>query len=80
MTTKDIGKSIAKDAPTDAGQGEQLQLLRRVDGKLDAMNGKLDRIHQQVRKKAIVYGATAGGVTGGIIAVGVAIAKAKLGM
>lgn len=79
MTAKDFGNT-GQDAPTAAGQDEPLQLLRRVDRKLDDMNGKLDRIHQQVRKEAIVYGATAGGVTGGIIAVGVALAKAKLGM
>ena len=72
MTTK------AQCAP--AAQDEQLQLLRRVDGKLDNMSGKLDRIRQEVRKDAMVYGATAGGLTGGIISVGLAIAKAKLGL
>ncbi|MFY3986077.1 hypothetical protein ACOTJH_29085 [Achromobacter xylosoxidans] len=70
----------AKDTPTVVEHDEQLALLHRVDGKIDAMNGKLDMIHQQVRKKAVVYGATAGGLTGGIVAFGVAIVKAKLGM
>lgn len=73
-------KETKHDTPSHAGRDEQLQLLHRVDSKLDAMNGKLDLIHQQVRKKAVVYGATAGGLTGGIVAVGVAIVKAKLGM
>lgn len=75
MTAKDFGNT-GQDAPTAAGQDEPLQLLRRVDRKLDDMNGKLDRI----RKEAIVSGATAGGLTGGIIAAGIALAKAKLGM
>lgn len=70
----------AKDKTNDAGPDEQLQLLRRVDGKLDNLDGKLDRMRQEVRKDALVYGATAGGLTGGIIAVGVALAKAKLGL
>ena len=37
-------------------------------------------MRQEVRKDAVVYGATAGGITGGIIAVGVALAKAKMGL
>lgn len=69
-----------KDTPTVAEQNEQLQLLRSVDGKLDTMDGKLDRIHQQVRKDAIIYGATAGGLSGCIISVGVALARAKMGL
>lgn len=68
------------DTPTLTGQDEQLQLLRSVDSKLDAMDGKLDRIHQKARKDAIIYGATAGGLSGCIISVGVALAKAKMGL
>ena len=46
----------AKDKTNDAGPDEQLQLLRRVDGKLDNLDGKLDRMRQEVRKDAVVYG------------------------
>ncbi|MNV52128.1 hypothetical protein D3C71_1442050 [compost metagenome] len=70
----------AKDTNTGAGHDEQLQLLRRVDGKLDNLDGKLDRVRQDVRKDAVRYGAAAGSVTGGIVAVGIALAKAKLGL
>lgn len=70
----------AKDNKADAGQDEQLQLLRRLDSKMDNLDGKLDRVRQEVRKDAVIYGATAGGLTGGIISVGLALAKAKLGL
>lgn len=70
----------AKDKNTDAGQEEQMVLLRRVDSKLDNLDGKLDRMRQEVRRDAAIYGATAGGVTGGIISVGLALIKAKLGL
>ncbi|MYM32249.1 hypothetical protein FHW83_004720 [Duganella sp. SG902] len=54
---------------------EELQLLRTIAKKVDGIDASMDNM----KKQAAAYGAAAGGVSGAIAAVGVMIAKAKLG-
>lgn len=55
---------------------EELRLLRKIDKKVDGIETQL----ADVKKQAIVYGATAGGLSGAIVAATVMIAKNKLGL
>lgn len=55
---------------------EELRLLRKIDQKVDGIEAQL----ADVKKQAVVYGATAGGLAGAIVSAGVMIAKSKLGM
>jgi len=54
---------------------EELRLLRKIDQKVEAIEVKVG----DMKKQAAVYGAAAGGLSGAIAAVGVMIAKSKLG-
>ena len=67
-------------------ESEELRLLRQIgsqvsgmDAKLDAMDAKIDRIEGRAIRLGATAGAAAGGITGGIVAVGVMLAKIKLG-
>lgn len=71
---------IIKAQSAPAAQDEQLQLLRRLDTKLDKLDCNLDRFRQEARKDAVVYGAAAGALTSGIITLGMAFARAQLGL
>lgn len=53
----------------------EYQLLQRIDKRLESMEHQMDNIET----KAARYGAVAGGITGGIVATGILIAKMKLG-
>lgn len=55
---------------------EELRLLRKIDKKVDGIETQL----ADVKKQAMVYGATAGGLSGAIVAAGMMVAKAKLGL
>ncbi|GGZ77021.1 hypothetical protein GCM10007161_05210 [Ignatzschineria indica] len=55
---------------------EVLALLIDMNQKLDSLHEKTDKIEQ----KAITKGAIAGGISGGIVAAGIAIIKSKFGL
>ncbi len=59
-----------------AQQDESLRLLRKIDGRLDGLESKIDRSH----RTAVRHGAVAGGVAGGMVSLGIAFVKAKLGL
>ncbi|MFT0211813.1 hypothetical protein VQ643_04255 [Pseudomonas sp. F1_0610] len=53
----------------------EFKLLQRIDGRLE----HIEQRFETAERKAITYGAFAGGIAGAIAAVGVALAKIKLG-
>lgn len=55
---------------------EELRLLRQINQKVDGIDAQL----ADVKRQAVVYGATAGGLAGGIVAAGIMAAKIKLGL
>jgi len=57
-------------------ESEELRLLRKIDKKVDALDGRIDTM----KKTAAVHGAVAGGISGGIVAAGISFAKIKLGL
>ena len=57
-------------------QEEQLELMRRMDGKMDLLAMRLDKIEKNSRNA----GAIAGGISGGLVATGIALLKAKFGI
>lgn len=54
----------------------EYQLLERIDKRLEGIENQI--IH--VEKTAARYGAIAGGVSGGMVAAGILVAKIKLGL
>ncbi|WP_246797779.1 hypothetical protein [Burkholderia perseverans] len=54
----------------------ELVLLKKIDVNVSDLQGRMD----QVEKRAIKYGAGAGAIAGGIVAMGVTFARAKLGL
>lgn len=63
-----------------------LEALKRLETKVDkslanqeAMDEELRKIHKDCRRVSIVSGAVAGGLSGGVVAGGLAFIKAKLG-
>lgn len=60
-------------------ESEELRLLRKIDGKVDALDMKVDRIEGRAIRLGAAAGAATGGIAGGIVAVSVFLAKFKLG-
>lgn len=61
----------ADDAP------EELRLLRKMSGQMDGLDDRLEKIEGRAIKAAVVAGAAAGAVSGGLVQAGIAIFKAK---
>ena len=66
----------AENPNAESEVSEELRLLRKIDQKVDALDGRIDTM----KKTAAVHGAVAGGITGGIVAAGISFAKLKLGL
>jgi mevalonate kinase len=64
----------------DQAGDEQLRLLRRMDSRLDLMDQKLDALPKTAARYGAAAGAASGAVAGGLVATGIAIIKAKLGL
>lgn len=64
----------------DQADDEQLRLLRRMDSRLDLMDQKLDALPKTAARYGAAAGAASGAVAGGLVATGIAIIKAKLGL
>ena len=63
-------------APTD---GESLELLRKIDTNVSALSERLANVEKVAIRNGALAGGVAGALSGGIIATGIAFAKAKLG-
>ena len=64
-----------------------LKALAEINGKQDRllqnqerMDAEIKKIHADCRRTSAATGAAAGAVTGGIVATGIAFARAKLGL
>ena len=64
-----------------------LKALAEINGKQDRllqnqerMHAEIKKIHADCRRTSAATGAAAGAVTGGIVATGIAFARAKLGL
>ena len=64
-----------------------LKALEEINGKQDRllqnqerMDAEIKKIHADCRRTSAATGAAAGAVTGGIVATGIAFARAKLGL
>ena len=60
----------------DVNESEELRLLRKIDKKVDGIEEQI----ATVKKAAVIHGAVAGGISGGIVAAGISFAKLKLGL
>lgn len=58
----------------------EMQLLQSIDDRLCELNTKIDDINQHTVKTAAKTGAIAGSISGGIVAVGISLLKAKFGI
>ncbi|MFZ6655650.1 hypothetical protein [Undibacterium sp. TJN19] len=70
---------IKEDSQNEA-VSEELTLLRNINTKVDAIDGKV----AGMKRQAIIYGTTAGaaagGLSGAIVAAGILTARIKLGL
>lgn len=64
-----------------------LEVLARIEAKQDQflhnqdkIKAELAQIHQDTRKTALIVGSVAGATSGGLVSVGFALIKAKLGL
>ncbi len=59
----------------EAGETTEVALLRRIDGKMDTVVDRLDT----VERRAMVAGAGGGALAGGVVSLGIAYIRAKMG-
>ena len=59
----------------EAGETTEVALLRRIDGKMDTVVNRLDT----VERRAMVAGAGGGALAGGVVSLGIAYIRAKMG-
>jgi tetrahydromethanopterin S-methyltransferase subunit G len=64
----------------DTPESQELMLLRKIDSRLDMLDAKIERTQEQAIKYGASAGATTGAISGGIIAIGLMLARAKLGL
>jgi hypothetical protein len=57
------------------GQPTELELLRRIDGKVDKVTAQLDAVD----RRACLAGGLSGSVAGGVVAIAIGYIKAKMG-
>lgn len=69
-----------KDNQIGHEDDELLRLMRRVDGRLDLMDQKLDALPKTAARYGAAAGAVSGGIAGGLVATGIAFIRAKLGL
>lgn len=55
---------------------QTLELLQRIDGRLE----RFEERFPAVERKAVMYGAAAGALSGGLVACGLLVARIKLGI
>lgn len=60
----------------DEKEETSLQLLQRIDKRLERFEDRFP----QVERKAVMYGAAAGALSGGLVACGLLVARIKLGI
>lgn len=59
---------------------EELRLLRKMSDQMDGLGERIEKIEGRAIKVGAVAGAAAGAVSGGIVATGIALIKAKFGL
>lgn len=69
-----------KQNPAGQEDDEMLRLMRRMDGRLDVMDQKLDALPKTAARYGAAAGAVSGGIAGGLVATGIALIRAKLGL
>jgi len=90
----DVSTAKATDTPTAAAvpavstpagacsvasADESLELLRKIDTNVTAMAERIESVEKAAVRSGAAAGAIAGALSGGIVATGIAIAKAHLG-
>ncbi|VVE59811.1 hypothetical protein PCA31118_00023 [Pandoraea captiosa] len=65
---------------TKAPESEELALLRKIDSNVDELRAGIKDAQRLAARNGAVAGAIAGAASGGIVALGIAFARAKLGI
>ncbi len=74
MAEEKCAACAADDAP------EELLLLRKMSVQLDGFETRVDKIEARAIKAGAVAGLVGGAVSGGVVATGIALLKAKYGL
>ena len=59
---------------------QELDLLKQIDTKLDRIETRVDNLQEVATKQGAIAGAVAGGIAGGLVATGITLIKARLGL
>ncbi len=58
---------------------QEVDLLKQIDTKLDRIEQRVDNLQEVATKQGAIAGAVAGSITGGLVATGITLIKARLG-
>ncbi|OXI36756.1 hypothetical protein CFB84_13760 [Burkholderia aenigmatica] len=58
----------------------EMQMLRKIDAGVDELKDQMAKVEKRAIKYGAAAGAGAGAVAGGIVAMGISFARAKLGL
>lgn len=66
--------------PKEQQEVTALELLQRIDKRLEQFDGRFEERIQKIERKALSYGAAAGALSGGLVACGLSVVRMKLGI
>lgn len=58
----------------------EMRMLKKIDAGVDELKDRMDKVERRAIKYGAAAGAGAGAMAGGIVAMGISFARAKLGL
>lgn len=64
----------------NTGDSPEMQMLKKIDAGIDELKNQVANVEKRAIKYGAAAGAGAGAMAGGIVAMGISFARAKLGL
>ncbi|HDR9118966.1 TPA: hypothetical protein QDB15_002752 [Burkholderia vietnamiensis] len=64
----------------NTGDSPEMQMLKKIDAGIDELKNQVANVEKRAIKYGAAAGAGAGALAGGIVAMGISFARAKLGL
>ncbi|MBR8084703.1 MULTISPECIES: hypothetical protein [Burkholderia cepacia complex] len=64
----------------NTGDSPEMQMLKKIDAGIDELKEQVANVEKRAIKYGAAAGAGAGAMAGGIVAMGISFARAKLGL
>ncbi|MDS0794685.1 hypothetical protein NUV26_21180 [Burkholderia pseudomultivorans] len=64
----------------DTNESPEMQLLKKIDAGVDELKEQVASVERRAIKYGAAAGAGAGAIAGGIVAMGISFARAKMGL